>query len=40
VVEELAALGFANIIDFMRIGDDGDPYMDMSTLTRAQAVAL
>ena len=23
VVEELAALGFANIIDFMRIGDDG-----------------
>jgi phage terminase small subunit len=40
VVEELAALGFANIIDFMRIGDDGDPYVDMSNLTRAQAAAL
>jgi len=30
VVEGLAALAFANIFDFMRIGDDGDPYVDMS----------
>jgi phage terminase small subunit len=40
VVERLAALAFANIFDFMRIGEDGDPYIDMSHLTRDQAAAL
>jgi phage terminase small subunit len=40
VVERLAALAFANIFDFMRIGENGDPYIDMSNLTRDQAAAL
>lgn len=40
VVEGLAALAFANIFDFMRIGENGDPYIDMSNLTRDQAAAL
>jgi len=40
VVEGLDWLAFANIFDFMRIGEDGDPYIDMSNLTRDQAAAL
>jgi len=39
-VAELKALAFANIYDFMRIGEDGDPYIDMSNLTWDQAAAL
>jgi hypothetical protein len=27
VVGQLKALGFAKIMDFMRIGKDGDPYV-------------
>jgi phage terminase small subunit len=40
VVTELKLLAFANIMDFMRIGENGDPYIDMSAMTRAQATAL
>jgi phage terminase small subunit len=40
VVEGLAALAFANMFDFMRIGENGDPYIDLSNLTRDQAAAL
>jgi phage terminase small subunit len=40
VVAELKALAFANIYDFMRIGENGDPYIDMSTMTTDQAAAL
>ena len=32
VVQQLALIGFANICDFMRIGEDGTPYVDMSNL--------
>ena len=40
VVEELAKVGFANMADYMRGGEDGDPYLDFSALTRDQAAAL
>lgn len=40
VLRELALIGFANMEDYMRVGDDGDPYLDFSALTRDQAAAL
>jgi phage terminase small subunit len=40
VIAELAKLGFANMADYMRVGPDGDPYLDYSRLTRDQAAAL
>lgn len=40
ILRELALLGFANMEDYMRVGDDGDPYLDFSALTRDQAAAL
>lgn len=40
VLAELALLGFANMEDYVRIGSDGDPYLDFSTLTREQAAAI
>lgn len=40
VLEELAKLGFANMLDYMRTGPDADPYLDFSALTRDQAAAL
>lgn len=40
VLNELALIGFTNMQDFMRGGEDGDPYLDFSNLTREQAAAL
>ncbi|MDH7787663.1 phage terminase small subunit [Ochrobactrum sp. 19YEA23] len=40
IVEELAKIGFSNMLDYMRAGTDGDPYLDFSDLTREQAAAL
>jgi len=40
IVEELAKIGFSNMLDYMRAGNDGDPYLDFSNLTREQAAAL
>lgn len=40
VVAELAKIGFANMQDYMRAGQQGDPYLDFSALTRDQAAAL
>lgn len=40
VVEELRRLGFSNMMDYMRIGEDGDPKIDLSALTRDQAAAI
>ncbi len=39
IVEELAKVGFANMLDYMRIGD-GDPHLDFSEITRDQAAAV
>jgi len=36
----LTKLGFANMLDYMRIGEDGDPFVDLSALTRAKAAGL
>lgn len=40
IIDELAKLGFANMADYMRVGADGDPYLDFSRLSRDQAAAL
>jgi phage terminase small subunit len=40
VVAELALIGFANMADYMRATDGGDPYLDFSALSRDQAAAL
>lgn len=40
IVAELAKIGFANMLDYMRAGPDGDPHLDFSQLTRDQAAAL
>lgn len=40
VLRELAKIGFANMADYMRVGADGDPYLDFSKLTADQAAAL
>ncbi len=40
VVAELVNLAFVNIYDLMRVGDDGNPYTDLSNLTPEQATAI
>lgn len=40
VLRELAKLGFANMDDFMKVGPDGAPRLDFSSLTRDQKAAL
>lgn len=40
VLQELAKLGFSNMMDYMSVGANGDPYVDLSRLTRDQAAAI
>ena len=40
VLEELAKIGFSNMLDYIQIGDDGLPIADFSKLTRDQAAAI
>lgn len=40
VLKELAKLGFANMMDYMSIDKNGDPFVDFSALTRDQAAAI
>jgi len=40
VYRELQLLGFSNMADYVTIGSDGDPYIDLSSLTRDQAAAI
>ena len=40
IVGELAKLGFANMLNYMRVGADGDPYLDFSSISADQAAAL
>lgn len=40
VVEELAKVGFSNLLDYFRITTNGEPYVDLSAVTRDQAAVL
>lgn len=40
VIDELAKIGFANMLDYARVTDQGEPFVDMSAVTRDQAAAI
>lgn len=40
VIQELAKIGFANMLDYSRVTDEGDPFVDLSAVTRDQAAAI
>ena len=40
VLQELAKLAFSNMGDFLSVTSGGDPYFDLSKLTREQSAAL
>lgn len=40
VLRELAKIGFANMLDYSRVTEDGEPIVDLSAMTRDQAAAV
>ena len=40
VVEELARIGFSNMLDYLAIGEGGDPIADLSRLSRDKTAAI
>ena len=40
IIRELALIGFSNMLDYVQPQDDGTAYVDLSKLTREQAVAI
>jgi phage terminase small subunit len=40
IIAETAKLAFLNMFDYLRIGENGEPWVDLSALTRAQAAGL
>lgn len=40
VIAELVHLAFANALDYVTIGEDGEPFYDLSRLTRDQGSAV
>jgi hypothetical protein len=40
LIAETAKLAFLNMMDYLRIGENGEPFVDLSALTRAQAAGL
>jgi hypothetical protein len=39
-VEELANIAFSNMGDYLKIGEDGVPRVDLTNITRGQAAAI
>lgn len=40
ILDELARIAFANILDYIRIGNDGMPYVDFSAVDRDKGIAI
>lgn len=40
ILDELEKIGFANMLDYVRIDADGEPVLDFSSLDRAKAAAI
>lgn len=40
VVQELAKVGFANLLDYFQLTSEGEPFIDLSDITPEQAAAL
>ena len=40
VINELANIGFANMLDYMKVQEDGSAYVDLKGLTREKAAAI
>jgi phage terminase small subunit len=40
VLEELTKIALANMLDYMKVGPNGDPVLDFSSLTRNQGAVL
>jgi hypothetical protein len=40
VLRELKRIGFVNMMDFIRIGENGEPFVDLSSLDRGKVAGL
>ena len=40
VLSELSSMGFSNMLDYMKVTQEGGAYVDLSDLTRGQAAAI
>lgn len=40
IIQELARIGFSNMMDYVRLTSQGDPLIDLSQLTRDRAAAI
>ncbi len=40
VLAELSRMGFSNMLDYIKVTEEGDAYVDLSSLTQKQAAAI